>query len=227
MVESKNKEVKEDVVIKNLADELSENDVLTVVSLMKNGRLKDEKLMRTLGAKSANSAGYYRKKLERKGIIKGYTAEIDWGKLGYKTEFFVIAEGNGISTILDVEKNYLFSTVEYMNRVGDVIIIPTGLGKVVISDIYSCFGEKNIALMHGYATSDQDALIYSKAYIPERYSKAKTTLISVRYSPVSNFFIQKEVVAALKETFTMTKKDKSALEQFIKKFPWDKLGVKI
>lgn len=226
MPENKIKTKGNEVIIKNLSKDLSEKEVLTLVSLMKKGRLKDEELMGILGMGSPNAASYYRKKLEEKGVIKGYAAEIDWGKLGYTTEFFVITEGSDIYSMVDIERNHIISTAEYMDTAGEIIIIPTGMGKVILSEVCNCFGEKNIAMIHGYATSDHDAAMYSRGYVSNRYPGAKTTLITVKYSSILHFFIQKEIVNSIKDSLTMTREDKATLEDFRKKFPWEKLGIK-
>ncbi len=217
---------KEEVIVKNLTDELKEKETLALVSLMRKGRMRDEELMKSLGLNTLNAAAYYRKRLEDRNIISGYIAKINWGKLGYKTEFFVVCEGDDTESLADIEKDYILSTAEYMERVGDFIIIPTGLGNVLISDIINCFGEKSIVLIHGYATSEQDAVVYSKGYVRKSYPGLKTTLVTVKYAHVLNFFIQKEVINVMKNTITMTKRDKEAMDEFKKTFPWDKLGVK-
>jgi DNA-binding Lrp family transcriptional regulator len=226
MSENKNNIKESDVVLKDLSEDLTEKDIITIISLMRNGRLKDEELMGILGAKNPNSAAYYRKKLEEKGIIKRYTAEINWSKIGYKTEFLILAEGSDTRSFDDIERDYIFGLVEYLDKIGDIIITPAGLGKVILSGTYNCFGEKSMVLIHGYATSDQDAITYSRGYLTSRYPGIKTTIVTVKYSSVLNSFIQKEIVNVIKDSFTMTKEDKAALEHFKKTFPWDKLGAK-
>jgi hypothetical protein len=67
--------------------------------------------------------------------------------------------------------------------------------------------------------------MYSRGYIAGKYPGAKTTIVTVKYSSVSNFFIKKEIINAIKNTAAMTEEDKAVLEEFKKKFPWDKLGI--
>jgi predicted transcriptional regulator len=57
-------------IVKDLSPRLNEKEVRALLALMKDGRLKDSKLKEILGFRSENSAAYYRKRLEKAGIIE-------------------------------------------------------------------------------------------------------------------------------------------------------------
>ena len=56
--------------------EITENDILTLLILMEQGKITNPELLKELNLRVADlntlkSAGYYRRKLEKRGIIKG------------------------------------------------------------------------------------------------------------------------------------------------------------
>ncbi|MFQ5815694.1 MAG: Lrp/AsnC family transcriptional regulator, partial [Candidatus Hydrothermarchaeaceae archaeon] len=99
--------------VQNISPGMTEKKLLTLINLMRKGRISDSDLMKVLDLKSANAASYYRKHLEDQGIIKKYTVEIDWNKLGYPAEFIVLAEGEDMEASYDMEKEFLEALDEY------------------------------------------------------------------------------------------------------------------
>ncbi|GBE19257.1 MAG TPA: hypothetical protein ENH13_07455 [Euryarchaeota archaeon] len=203
-------------MIENLFPNLNRNQTLTIVSLMRNGRLTDSKLKDILGYKSENSAAYYRKELEKKGIIKGYTAEIDWEKLGYSTRFLIIVEAENSVTLHEIERDHIFAADEYLKNVGDIVSTPTLFGNVLLKDVATSYG--TLATIHGLATSEDAVRSYSEIYLKERYHGIQTTVYILKDFSIIDFFIQKEFIEKYKKLSPMTEKDEKRLEMFRGKF---------
>lgn len=68
---------------------LDKKDIELLISLSKDSRRKLEALGKTLHL-SPGAVAYRMKKLEKKGIIKGYTAELDYSSLGFIDPSFVV-----------------------------------------------------------------------------------------------------------------------------------------
>lgn len=108
--------------------QLNEKEARTLLALMKNGRLTDSKLKEILEFRSENSAAYYRKRLEKAGIIERYAAVVNWKKLGFNTKFLVLVEGNDEKTFHEIERDHVFSAHEYLSKIGDIVVTPTLFG---------------------------------------------------------------------------------------------------
>lgn len=197
---------------------MGERKAISLVSIMKNGRMPDSELMEVLGLRSANSAAYYRKDLEEQGIIKRYTASVNWKKLHYPTEFIILIEGENMEKNFNIEKEIIASLEDYMEEKGDILILPSGNGRVVISNTITCFGERPMTIVMGHATSEHDALIYFRYYIAEKFVDAKTTFLLVKGKGIEDFFIQGDYIDFMKGSFAEDK----AIElpgEFKKHFP--------
>lgn len=68
---------------------LDKKDIELLISLSKDSRRKLEALGKVLHL-SPGAVAYRMKKLEKKGIIKGYTAELDYSSLGFIDPSFVV-----------------------------------------------------------------------------------------------------------------------------------------
>lgn len=203
---------------RSIAPTLSANKAIVLASVLENGRVSDTELAKLLKLKSATAAAYYRKDLENQGIIKEYTAIVDWRKLGYPTEFIVLLEGESTEANVEIDKEFTASLEEYSKKKGEVFVLPSGNGRVIISDILACFGERPLTVILGHATSDQDAIVYSRYYVAEKFTSAKTTFLLVKGRGIQNFFIQKDYIDFMKGSF---KEDKTIKlpEEFKKRFP--------
>ncbi len=62
---------------------LTRNEKTVLKSLIENGRVSDSEIAKKLGI-TAQAIGKIRRKLEKTGIIKGYSTNIDYEKLGIK-----------------------------------------------------------------------------------------------------------------------------------------------
>ncbi|NOZ76737.1 MAG: hypothetical protein GXO65_03485 [Euryarchaeota archaeon] len=202
----------------NISPELNERKSVTLYSLMKKGRMTDAELMNYIDLKSANSASYYRRDLEEQGIIKGYTALVDWKKLGYPTEFLVLIEGRDMETNFNIEKEIVSSLEDYIKTKGDVLILPSGNGRVLIANIMTCFGERPLTLIHGHATSEHDALIYFRYYVAEKFVDAKNSFLTVKGKGIENHFIQESYIDFMKGSFS-EEEGLDLPEEFRKHFP--------
>lgn len=202
----------------NISPGLTPKKALTLMSLMRNGRISDSDLMKVLGLGSANAASYYRKHLEDQGIIKKYGIDLDWSRLGYPTHFIVQVEGKDLEANYDMEKDFLDALEEYRKENGDLFILPSGSGRVIIEDVFSCFGERPMSIIRGRATSEQDALTYSRYYIGERFPEVKITFLLVKGNSIKDFFIQEEYIDIMKGSF-IEDKSISLPEEFKKRFP--------
>jgi len=204
--------------MENIAPTLNIKKAMVLASVMENGRVSDAELAEPLKLKSATAASYYRRDLEKQGIIKGYTAILDWRKLGYPTEFIVLVEGESTEANVDIEKEFVASLEDYSKKKGEVFVLPSGNGRVIISDILTCFGEMPLTVILGHATSDQDAIVYSRYYVAEKFTNAKTTFLLVKGREIQNFFIQRDYIDFMKGCF---KEDRTIElpEEFKKRFP--------
>ncbi len=210
-----------DEEIKNarkISPELNERKSIVLASILKNGRISDSELMVPLKLKSANSASYYRKDLESQGIIKGYTAIIDWKKLGYPTEFLVLIEGEDMDANFNVEKEIIASLEDYEKKNGDIFILPSGNGRAIISNIMTCFGERPMTIIVGHATSEHDAIIYSQYYVSDKFTDTKITFLLIKGKGVHDFFIDKDYINFMKGSFKEDKELELPAE-FKKRFP--------
>jgi len=110
-----------------------------------------------------------------------------------------------------MEKIHLVMTDEYASKQGDIAVIPTISGCVILQNVYHCFGDKTMAIITGRATSDQDAAVYSKNYLVNRYPNIKVSLLMNKYKTISDFFIDKNAIKKLKEFFQIEKADDPAI----------------
>ena len=165
---------------------------MTVLTLMKNAKINDAELMEVLNLGTSNSAAYYRKELEKEGIIKGYRAEIDWKKLGCSVQFIIIAEGENLESLLEMEEAKTLSIKKYNESFVDICFIPTISGGIILEDMSFCFGNRAIAIIKGRATSEHDVVVYSKHQLIDPHPGTKTTIAIIKNNIIENFIIDKE-----------------------------------
>ena len=208
--------------------ELTEKDILTLLVLMKQGRITSHKLLEELNLRGANlsdpnSAAHYRKKLEKMGIVEGYTAKINWEKLGYPTEFIVIATSNTKDRLLGIEKVHIAAIEEYREQIDtNIFVIPiTEKGdKIILKNVLFC-GEKPIAIISGVANDNKVAVMYSNFYLPKRYPGIDTTLLIIQSSSIRDFeFKDKSIESLIPVLFSEGEINKYR-EEFKKEFRWD------
>lgn len=205
-----------DKIAKKLSPTLNEKQAKTLLSLMRDGRLKDSKLKEILGFKSENAASYRRRKLEKEGIIKGYTAIIDWGKLGYKTKFIVLVDAVDKDTFHRIEREHVLAANEYLRSVGEIILIPTLFDPVLLKEVSTCYGV--IGYITGYALDEDSVKNYANVYLTERYPGIKTTIYFLKSMTVEDFFIHTDFIEKYNELSPPTEEDIERLTEFREKF---------
>ncbi len=183
---------------------------------MKDGRLKDCKLKEILGFRSENSAAYYRKRLEKAGVIERYAAVVNWEKLGFNTKFMVLVESEDEKIFHEIERDHVFSADEYLSKIGEIVVTPTLFGPVVLKEVSTSYGI--IGVITGYAVSEDAAKSYSEVYLKERYPNIKTTTYILKDTTIKDFFIQKDFIEKFKALSPPIEKDIKRLERFKEKF---------
>ena len=86
----------------NLIEKINEVDLRILSLLQENCRLSFNKVARKLGI-SVGTAFNHIKSLEKKGIIKGYTAIVDSGKLGYSLTAIIMIQAEG-THLVEIEE---------------------------------------------------------------------------------------------------------------------------
>lgn len=113
---------------------LDKKDIELLISLSRDSRRKLEALGKVLHL-SPGAVAYRMKKLEKKGIIKGYTTELDYSSLGFIDPFFVVvwcspeeieSIGEKISDIKKVAEVYMVDMDELL-----VKILPRGRAELL------------------------------------------------------------------------------------------------
>ncbi|MDO9516509.1 MAG: winged helix-turn-helix transcriptional regulator [Methanosarcinaceae archaeon] len=188
---------------------LNETDMHILLTLMENGKMTNAELAKILEFKDGNSAAYHTRAMQKDGVIERYTIVPDWKKIGFPTEFIILAEAESEEQLFEIEKKHVISVDEYASKRGDIVITPTISGCIILQNVYHCFGDKTIAILIGRATSDQDAAVYCKNYLVGRYPDIKVSLLMNKYKTISDFYIDEHAIQKLKEFFQIEKTGKS------------------
>ncbi|MFP4045699.1 MAG: AsnC family transcriptional regulator [Candidatus Aenigmatarchaeota archaeon] len=101
---------------------MDEKDKQIIELLRENARMPFTKIADEIGVTESTIRKRV-KSLEKRGVIEGYTAEVDPGKMGYGTTAIVG---------LDVESEYLLKAVEDLKKVEEVKSISTSTGDHMI-----------------------------------------------------------------------------------------------
>jgi len=179
-------------IIKNIPAELTREEKIVVLSLLRNGKITDDKLKEKLNLKSSNAARHHRKKVEEKGIIRGYRAIVDMGKIGFPVKFMVIVEMENQKEALEVMKIHAHSASLYLKEFGDVCIIPIGKEGAVLFERIMNAGEKSTGVIIAHATDYNTANLYANMYLTEMYPNIKTKLFVIFGETIKDFLINKE-----------------------------------
>ncbi len=190
---------------------LNETDMFILLTLLADSKITNAELAKILKFKDGNSAAYHTRTMQEDGIIDRYTIVPNWKRVGLATEFIILAEAENEEQLLEIEKIHVVMTDEYASKQGDIAVIPMISGCVILENVYHCFGDKTMAVIIGRATSDQDAAVYCKNYLVNRYPNVKVSLLINKYKTISEFFIDEKVVKRLKEFFQIGKAGDSAV----------------
>ena len=180
---------------------LDETDMFILLALLENSKMTNAEMAKIMSFRDGNSVAYHTRTMQHDGIIDRYTVIPNWKRIGLPTEFIILAEAENEEQLLEIEKIHLVMIDDYLSTKGDIAVIPTISGCVILQDVYHCFGDKTMAIITGRATSDQDAAVYSKNYLVNRYPNIKVSLLMNKYKTISDFFIDKNAIKKLKEFF--------------------------
>lgn len=183
---------------------LNETDAQILMLLMENSKITKTNLAKMLGFNDGNSVAYHTRTMEKEGIISKYSIVPNWKRVGLPTEFIVLAEAKDEEQLLEIEKKHVIMADEYSSKQGDIVLTPMISGCVILQDVYHCFGDKTMSIIIGRATSDQDAAVYCKNYLVNKYPDIKVSLLINKYKTISDFFIDKRAIGKLKEFFQLT-----------------------
>lgn len=178
---------------------LNETDIFVLLTLMENSKVTNAELAKILDFKDGNSVAYHIRNMQKEDIIDKYTIIPNWKKIGLSTEFIVLAEAETEEQLLQIEKRHVMEAEVYASEIGDIVITPTIAGCVLLQNVYHCFGDKNMAIIVGRATSDQDAAVYCKNYLVKKYPDIHINLLMNKYKTINDFFIDANVVEKIKD----------------------------
>ncbi|MCZ7401704.1 MAG: hypothetical protein O8C61_05735 [Candidatus Methanoperedens sp.] len=190
---------------------LDETDMFILLALLQDSEITNAELAKIMNFKDGNSVAYHMRTMEQNKMIDRYTIVPNWKRVGLPTEFIILAEAENEEQLLEIEKIHMIMTDEYASKQGDIAVIPTISGCVILQNVYHCFGDKTMAIITGRATSDQDAAVYSKNYLVNRYPNIKVSLLMNKYKTISDFFIDKNAIKKLKEFFQIGTADDPAV----------------
>ncbi|MCM1985961.1 winged helix-turn-helix transcriptional regulator [Methanococcoides seepicolus] len=189
---------------------LNETDMFILLTLMKNSKITNSELAKILDFKDGNSAAYHTRNMQKEGLIDRYTIVPNWKRAGLATEFIILAEAEDEEQLLEIEKEHVIMADEYSSTTGEIVVTPTISGCVILQNVYHCFGDKTMAVISGRATSDQDAAVYCKNYLVNRYPDIKISMLLNKYKTVDEFFIDMNAVTKLKELFQIPEKEETS-----------------
>ncbi len=180
---------------------LDKKDLIILLSLLGNSKTSNVELAERLGLNDGNAAAYRVKLLVKRGVLTRYTVHIDWRKIGFPADFMIIAESDEKSELLALER-YLIQLQEYyQKRLGNVLLLPTPSGCVLLRDISQCYGDKTMVIIAGSGTSDLDIAFFRENYLARAFEGIRTTLMTTRYRTVDNWVVQKDVLDTLSAIF--------------------------
>lgn len=186
---------------------LDKTDMFILLALLENSEITNAELAKIMKFKDGNSVAYHMRIMEQNKMIERYTIVPNWKRVGLSTEFIILAEAENEEQLLEIEKIHIVMTDEYASKHGDIAVIPTISGCVILQNVYHCFGDKTMAIITGRATSDQDAAVYCKNYLVNRYPNIKVSLLMNKYKTIGDFFIDKNTIEKLKEFFLIGRSD--------------------
>jgi DNA-binding Lrp family transcriptional regulator len=178
---------------------ISETDTFILLTLMEDSKVTNAELAKILDFKDGNSVAYHIRNMQKDDIIDKYTIIPNWKKIGLSTEFIILAEAETEEQLLQIEKRHVMEAEVYASDIGDIVVTPTISGCVVLQNVYHCFGDKNMAIIVGRATSDQDAAVYCKNYLIKKYPHININMLLNKYKTINDFFIDTKVVEKIKE----------------------------
>jgi DNA-binding Lrp family transcriptional regulator len=183
---------------------LDEKELIILLSLLTNAKTSNVELAERLGFRDGNAAAYHIKRLNTRAVLTRYTIQIDWQKVGFPADFVILAESDEKAALLALERHLVLLQDYYEKHFGNVLLLPTSSGYVLLRDISYCYGDKTMLVVVGSATSDLDIAFFRENYITRAFEGIRTTLMTTRYRSVDNFAIQSDVLDTLSAIFEAT-----------------------
>lgn len=189
---------------------LDETDTFILLELLADSKMTHAQLAKIMKFKDGNSVAYHTRTMQHEGIIERYTIVPNWKRIGLPTEFIILAEADTEEQLLDIEKKHIIMLDEYLATHGEIAAIPMISGCVLLQDVYHCYGDRIMGIIKGRASSDQDAAVYCKDYLVNKYPGISVSLLINKYKTISEFFIDGHTLMKLKEFFRIGKKSDSS-----------------
>jgi DNA-binding Lrp family transcriptional regulator len=161
-------------------------------------------LAERLGLSDGNAAAYHIKRLRTRAVLTRYTIQIDWRKIGFPADFVILAESDEKAALIALERYLILLQDYYQKHFGNVLLLPTSSGYVLLRDISHCYGDKTMLVITGSGTRDLDIAFFRENYITRAFEGIRTTLMTTRYRTVDNFVIQSEALDTLRAIFEVT-----------------------
>jgi len=184
---------------------LDKKELIILLSLLGDGKTSNVELAERLGLNDGNAAAYHVKLLAKRGVLTRYTVQIDWKKIGFPADFVIIAESDEKTELLALERHLIQLQEYYQKRLGNVLLLPTPSGCVLLRDISHCYGDKTMVIIAGSGTSDLDIAFFRENYLARAFEGAfegiRTTLMTTRYRTVDNWVVQRDALDTLSAIF--------------------------
>jgi DNA-binding Lrp family transcriptional regulator len=186
-------------IAKNFA--LDEKELIILLSLLENAKTSNVKLAERLGLGDGNAAAYHVKLLKKRAILSRYTVQIDWKKIGFPADFVILAESDEKAALLALERHLTLLQDYYQKRLGNVLLLPTPSGCVLLREISHCYGDKTMVIITGSGTSDLDVAFFRENYLTRAFEGIRTTLMTIRYRTIDNCVVQRDAIDTLTTVF--------------------------
>jgi DNA-binding Lrp family transcriptional regulator len=180
---------------------LDKKELIILLSLLGNGKTSNVELAERLGLNDGNAAAYHVKLLAKRGVLTRYTVQIDWKKIGFPADFVIIVESDEKTELLALERRLIQLQEYYQKRLGNVLLLPTPSGCVLLRDISHCYGDKTMVIIAGSGTSDLDIAFFRENYLARAFEGIRTTLMTTRYRTVDNWVVQRDALDTLSAIF--------------------------
>jgi DNA-binding Lrp family transcriptional regulator len=180
---------------------LDEKELIILLSLLGNGKTSNVRLAERLGLSDGNAAAYHVKLLAKRAVLTRYTVQIDWKKIGFPADFVILAESDEKEALLALERYLTLLQDYYQVRLGNVLLLPTPSGCVLLRDISHCYGDKTMVIIAGSGTSDLDIAFFRENYLARAFEGIRTTLMTTRYRTVDNWVVQRDALDTLSTIF--------------------------
>ena len=180
---------------------IDEKDLIILLSLLASAKTSNVELAERLGLSDGNAAAYHIKRLRTRAVLTRYTIQIDWQKIGFPADFVILAESDEKAALLALERYLILLQDYYQEHFGNVLLLPTSSGYVLLRDISHCYGDKTMLVITGSGTRDLDIAFFRENYITRAFEGIRTTLMTTRYRTVDNFVIQSDALDTLRAIF--------------------------